>query len=459
MVFVIGVIMCFGLFLLIASRKKPTQNNNPPKPSDSAPGASKATPGDSRPAPGASKSAPGASKPAPGASRPVPASSGSGTGKGEAVIRALSDGAAVQNILSGITKAPAPPAADELAALVRPGNVRRFNYETLPDSEKQLYSIILRNILEMKTTFSLGYSEPERAAELVRYIRDDHPEIFWMNGGASYVVRDMKTTLTVSTFFDISLVPEKKRRLEQKITEILNAARACPRIYDQMIWIHDYIANHCEYHYEAYRYGDGHDDCLTKYPHAFGAYGCLVEGKAVCAGYTRGFQILMHRLGISCGFIGGVMKSGGVHAWNYVQLGDEFYYIDLTHDDPTSEAVRDRHQDRMTHCYCMITTEEMLRSRRYADDVIFVPDCRGTRYNYYVQNGLYLERYSPEALQKMMRKKRNGDIFEFRCANRSVFETAKNALLNSGDGYELVGGAKASLMTEEAFNVIVIRFQ
>ena len=66
-------------------------------------------------------------------------------------------------------------------------------------------------------------------------------------------------------------------------------------------------------------------------PMSQSAYSALVNGKTVCAGYSRAFQYLMQQLGIPCYYCTGY--SGENHAWNIVYLYGEYYNVDLTWDD------------------------------------------------------------------------------------------------------------------------------
>lgn len=67
-------------------------------------------------------------------------------------------------------------------------------------------------------------------------------------------------------------------------------------------------------------------------------YGALKNGKAVCEGYSRAFKYLMDGVGIPCVLVSGTgTNSQGqteTHAWNYVQINDKWYAVDVTWDDP-----------------------------------------------------------------------------------------------------------------------------
>jgi len=67
-------------------------------------------------------------------------------------------------------------------------------------------------------------------------------------------------------------------------------------------------------------------------------YGALANNKAVCEGYARAFKYLMDASGIPCILVSGTgTNSRGEeesHAWNYVQINENWYAVDVTWDDP-----------------------------------------------------------------------------------------------------------------------------
>ena len=92
--------------------------------------------------------------------------------------------------------------------------------------------------------------------------------------------------------------------------------------------IYDYITTHVEYDYS--HLND------TSYHPQFTARACLVDGKAVC----KGFSLLLYRMlkdqGIDCRIVSGNAVSddqvSGSHAWNIVKLEDVYFYLDSTWD-------------------------------------------------------------------------------------------------------------------------------
>ena len=96
--------------------------------------------------------------------------------------------------------------------------------------------------------------------------------------------------------------------------------------YNKIKYAHDWIVDHSEYN----KNEDDTNDSI---------YGILVKKKAVCEGYANTFKYLMDKMNIPCVIVyGTATNSSGeseAHAWNYVQLENEkWYLVDTTWDDP-----------------------------------------------------------------------------------------------------------------------------
>ena len=58
------------------------------------------------------------------------------------------------------------------------------------------------------------------------------------------------------------------------------------------------------------------------------AYSAVIEGKTVCAGYTKLYSILTNAAGLET-----VSVTSATHGWNRTKLGDRWYNVDTTWDD------------------------------------------------------------------------------------------------------------------------------
>ncbi len=94
--------------------------------------------------------------------------------------------------------------------------------------------------------------------------------------------------------------------------------------------VHDFMVNYADYDVENYYAG-------TIPNRSYHLEGFMLYRSAVCQGYAETFDFMMGLLGIECTICTGRSYNGqsvGDHAWNRVKLGDQYYYIDVTWDDP-----------------------------------------------------------------------------------------------------------------------------
>lgn len=95
--------------------------------------------------------------------------------------------------------------------------------------------------------------------------------------------------------------------------------------YEKLKAIHELICQKVEYDQ-----ADGSDSRRT-------AYDALVNGRAVCQGYSNALYRLLLEAGVDNRIIyGKATESSGIevpHTWNIVRLDDKYYYVDITWDD------------------------------------------------------------------------------------------------------------------------------
>ena len=100
------------------------------------------------------------------------------------------------------------------------------------------------------------------------------------------------------------------------LAEVTSPARSD---YENELAIHDYLVSHITY--------------IDNGGSTFNAYDAMINGEAVCSGYTESFKTFMDMLGIENYTISG--KAGNEqHIWNVVKLDNDWYQVDVTWDDP-----------------------------------------------------------------------------------------------------------------------------
>lgn len=98
---------------------------------------------------------------------------------------------------------------------------------------------------------------------------------------------------------------------------------------DKVKAVHDWLCLNVAYDFDSFLNGTVPED-------SFHIAGPLTHGRAVCQGYAETFKGFMDMAGIECAVITGTADGGG-HAWNRVKVDGEYYYIDVTWDDPVPD--------------------------------------------------------------------------------------------------------------------------
>lgn len=97
--------------------------------------------------------------------------------------------------------------------------------------------------------------------------------------------------------------------------------------YDQYKYLGFVLSFCAEYDY------DVHEDTLNETP-----YGALIEGRAICLGYTNTMLWLCEKADLRCSAISGYASwNGEEHGWNLACLEEGSYYMDITWCDQRGE--------------------------------------------------------------------------------------------------------------------------
>lgn len=193
-------------------------------------------------------------------------------------------------------------------------------YHMLNDSEKELYRQIYANAFAMQERFKPCVEVfSTNVGRVVEAVYMDNPVLFWVENSYGCKYGSDGRVLEISLQYnEASKKPDQSRqKFDEKAEEILRVARTLGSDYEKEKYVHDKLAAQISYSAEA--------------PMNQSAYSALVNGKTVCAGYTRAFQYLMQQLGIPCFYCRGY--SGENHAWNIVEIYGDYYNVDLTWDD------------------------------------------------------------------------------------------------------------------------------
>ena len=167
------------------------------------------------------------------------------------------------------------------------------------------------------------------------------------SGGYAYAELTNLLTLDETAAW-ISVIDGKMNELKAMISD------PSYTVEDKALILHDYLASHFYY------------DTTGYYPAVM-----LTQGLGVCQSYTYIFQYVMLSQGIEC-YSPGSDKMG--HIWNIIKIGDQYYHIDITWDDPIHERF-----GQAKHNYFLLSDDTITSKQHYGWDLTEIV-CQDTSY-------------------------------------------------------------------------------
>ncbi len=194
--------------------------------------------------------------------------------------------------------------------------------------------------------FSDAYATAEAIAdaktEAFAAFELDHPEMFWLLGNHVSINGDnSKLVMTVTLQFQYNWdvggrsVSADSAALAEAVQRLAEEARAQGGVYEQLLYIHDWLILNNRYNSAAMAVEDKTN--TNRLP--WTPLGALTDvADPVCEGYASAFKLVCDELDIPCLYVVGYAWAGGAwgkHAWNQVLLDGQWYAVDATYDDPT----------------------------------------------------------------------------------------------------------------------------
>ncbi len=233
--------------------------------------------------------------------------------------------------------------------------VDNFYYNQLDEYGKIIYDKLYKNLDKLKTgtytaDFDLTFDEllhQEDGSDIlnnsfqlaINALTFDNPELFYIDITKINLITQI-TTRAFSTTYRISIGGNGQNYLSEDFDGLSSVNAEVSNIenikndiisktgedkVENLKIVHDYLVDTIEYNVEAGK-------------NVYNIYGALVNKQAVCEGYARAYKLILDELGIPCIIACGTGRNSSgeteSHAWNYVQIDDNWYAVDVTWDDP-----------------------------------------------------------------------------------------------------------------------------
>ena len=156
-----------------------------------------------------------------------------------------------------------------------------------------------------------------------------NPELFYINNSCKfYRVSQFPNDIAIIEFsfaYTASEYAVRKQKFDNEIDKITSLITPNMSELEKALIVHDYIDLHCEY--------DTAFDTETnsfKAP-SYRADGIIVDKVGVCQSYSMAYYYIMNLIGVETDY---VESKNMNHIWNIFKIGDNWYHVDSTWDDP-----------------------------------------------------------------------------------------------------------------------------
>ena len=262
-------------------------------------------------------------------------------------------------------------------------------FQSLSSEQKAAYRRLGEAAARLERRVDLADSGLTRseAMHLLYCYMIDHPQQFWLSHQATVLYRPSdeaalcillsftdgstedlwvyggETGYTLEKAVDLSKIREQAEAFAAAVEKLAAGISADGGEVETVRRIHDAVCARVTYDYAAAFTVES-----SLYPAAFSAYGAAVNGRAVCEGYAKLFQLLCARFGIAATAVIG-QAGGDSHMWNAVRIQSNWYYMDLTWDDSVD-------QTPPGYSYYALTEAELSATHVIDRSSLAVPDCQ-----------------------------------------------------------------------------------
>ena len=304
------------------------------------------------------------------------------------------------------------------------GNIEEYYFNQIPSELNEIYRELYERLKNYEDSADLYASVSAEDFWTAYYsVLADHPEFFWV--GTSAQIKESALTRKVMGY-EISTTVEKKNRdhlrasLEAAADECIAGISPEASDYEKIKYVYEYLINTTDYDAES--------------PNNQNIPSALLGHNSVCAGYSKAFQYILHRMGMFCTYITGKTTDGSDHGWNMVRIDGIYYHVDVTWGDPVFvNAEAEETSSVMNYNYLCCTDEEIYKTH-IPDVDVPLPSCTDDSYNYYKRNNLYYEGFDYNSIYNALMNSVWADqpYIVMKFGSREAYDTARYELFENG---------------------------
>ncbi len=300
-------------------------------------------------------------------------------------------------------------------------NLNQHMISNLNDDEKDVLFAILRAVQNHETQVEIKdnvikYKDKKTLDDLFLLVKIALAKTDMLLPNYGYSGGEYITSITLNYRLTENEAAAQKAQLKSKVNRIMSSVTDEMDDYEKLLIFHDEIVSFCSYNLEN--------------ENSRSAYGCLVEGKASCEGYSKALLELCDAAGIDCVVATGTAFSNSrqvKHMWNKVRVSGRWYNIDLCWDDADVSSKYD---------YFLVTDKEILTNHTVEPNRFYdLPSAVFETDNYFVKNGVFVKNDDEiistvtRAVEQAVQKNSNTVSVKFK--NKKLFENADDLFSDS----------------------------
>lgn len=174
----------------------------------------------------------------------------------------------------------------------------------------------------------------------ITMLEDAILEAYYQNpyilGISGYQINRTGTAVKIEYDETAAINAKKQQEIQEKAAAII-AEIITPDMteLEKELAINQYLCDTCTYSDAALANAEENDFQYTDdiYLDAFTAYGALIKGDCVCAGYAAAFKILADLADLDSVVVTGTLDGNLPHAWNKTRIDGEWEILDVTNND------------------------------------------------------------------------------------------------------------------------------
>lgn len=211
----------------------------------------------------------------------------------------------------------------------------------------ELTSMIHSNLSNFSSNFNIKYSgkKIDNIDSVIKESLNQDPYINSNINSIKWNITGSANNYNLSIKVNYISTDDERKETAKLIDSILSSIiRPYMNDHEKVKTVHDYIIKNGQYDTQLKLYSE---------------YNLLKDGKSVCNGYALLTYDMLKKLGIPVKLVSGTSDSNQPHIWNLVKLGDYWFHLDTTWDDPVPDK-----KETVSYNYYLLTDDEISKDHK-----------------------------------------------------------------------------------------------